>query len=143
LIVYFDTSAIVPIVIEEPSSPAASRLWDVADRVVSSRLIYAEGRAALAMARRVERVSERQLRTAVEDFELLHQQLDIVEVTESLVREAGALAEQFALRGYDAVHLASAQLVHDPDMVLAAGDTDLLGAARALGIAVAILQSPS
>jgi len=46
--VYFDTSAIVPIVIEEPSSKVASRLWDEADRVVSSCLVYAEGRAASA-----------------------------------------------------------------------------------------------
>ena len=58
MIVYFDTSAILPIVIEEPSSAVASRLWDEADRVVSSRLVYAEGRAALAMARRMNRIDE-------------------------------------------------------------------------------------
>ena len=55
---YFDTSAVVPLVIEEPSSIVASRLWDEADRVVSSRLVYAEGRAALAMARRLDRIDE-------------------------------------------------------------------------------------
>jgi len=133
----------MPIIVEEPSSLAASRLWDEADRVVSSRLVYAEGRAALAMARRTKRVDQDQLRTAVEDFEVLHEQLDMVEVTESLVRNAGRLADQFALRGYDAVHLASAQLAHDPDMVLAAGDKSLLKAARALGIATANLQTQS
>jgi predicted nucleic acid-binding protein len=143
LIAYFDTSAILPIIVEEPSSLAASRLWDEADRVVSSRLVYAEGRAALAMARRIERVDRGQLRSAVEDFEALHEQLDIVEVTETLVRDAGALAEQFALRGYYAVHLASAQLVRDPDMVLAAGDKNLLKAARALRIATANLETQS
>jgi predicted nucleic acid-binding protein len=143
LIVYFDTSAIVPLIIEEPSSLAASRLWDEADRVVSSRLVYAEGRAALAMARRLDRVDEYELRTAVQDFESLYQQLDIVEVTENLVRHAGSLAERFALRGYDAVHLASAQQVHDSDMVIAAGDQDLLRAAQALGIATSNLQTQS
>jgi hypothetical protein len=141
LIVYFDTSAIVPIIIEEPSSLAASRLWDEADRVVSSRLVYAEGRAALAMARRLDRVDDYELRTAVQAFESLYQQLDIVEVTENLVRDAGSLAEQFALRGYDAVHLASAQLVHDSDMVIAAGDQNLIKAAQALGIATSNLQT--
>jgi predicted nucleic acid-binding protein len=143
LIVYFDTSAVVPIIIEEPTSSIASRLWDEADRVVSSRLVYAEGRAALAMARRMDRVDDDELRVAVEDFEAVHQQLDIVEVTESLVRDAGSLAEQFALRGYDAVHLASAQLVHDPDIVFAAGDKNLLKAAQALGLATSNLQSKS
>jgi predicted nucleic acid-binding protein len=78
LIVYFDTSAIVPIVIEEPSSMVASRLWDEADRVVSSRLVYAEGRAALAMARRLDRLDERGLREAVDDFESIHDQLDVM-----------------------------------------------------------------
>lgn len=143
MIVYFDTSAIVPIVIEEPSSVAASRLWDEADRMVSSRLVYPECRAALAMARRLDRFGDDELRTAVGDLESLYQQLDIVEVTESLVRDAGSLAEQFALRGYDAVHLASAQLVHDPDTVLAAGDQNLLSAAEAMGLAISNLQSSS
>ena len=143
MIVYFNTSAILPIVIEEPSSAVASRLWDEADRVVSSRLVYAEGRAALAMARRMSRVDARQLRAAVRDFEALHDQLDIVEVTEGLVRGAGALAEQFALRGYDAFHLASARLVNDREMVLAAGDQSLLCAARAVGIATANLIGQS
>jgi hypothetical protein len=140
LIVYFDTSAVLPIVFEEPSSAVASRLWDEADRVVSSRLVYVEGRAALAMARRLARLDERQLRTAVDGFEALHEQLDLVEITQSLVGEAGALAEQFGLRGYDAIHLASARLVNDPEVVLAAGDQSLLGAAKAAGMATADLN---
>jgi predicted nucleic acid-binding protein len=143
LIVYFDTSAIVPVIIEEPASSAASRLWHEADRVVSSRLLYAEGRAALAMAHRMNRIDAQGLRAAVEELEALHEQLDLVEVTASLVREAGALAEKFALRGYDAVHVASAQLVNDPETVFAAGDRDLLAAARAAGISTADLTSHS
>jgi len=139
LIVYFDTSGILPILIEEPSSEVASRLWDEADRVASSRLVYAEARAALAMAHRMDRVDREGLRTAVREFEALHNQLDVVEVTEELVRGAGELAEQFGLRGYDAVHLASARTLADPEFVLAAGDQNLLDAARALEIATADL----
>jgi predicted nucleic acid-binding protein len=143
VIVYFDTSAILPIVIEEASSLTASRLWDDADRLVSSRLVYVEARAALAMARRMDRLGEDDLRAAVQDFESLHEQLDIVEVTPGLVHDAGSLAERFALRGHDAVHLASAQLVQDPDLVLAAGDLSLLEAAQALGMATSNLQNPT
>jgi len=143
LIVYFDTSALLPIVIEESTSATASRLWDDADRVVSSRLVYVEGRAALAMARHMRRLDERQLRTAVEGFEAVHEQLDIIEVTENLIGQAGSLAEQFGLRGYDAVHLASARVVNDPELILAAGDHTLIGAARAAGIATADLSSRS
>jgi hypothetical protein len=131
------------VVIEEPSSAVASRLWDEADRVVSSRLVYAEGRAALAMAHRMDRIDERGLRTAVDGFEALHEQLDMVEVTGGLIREAGGLAEQLGLRGYDAVHLASARLVDDAEMVLAAGDRSLRAAAQVLGIATADLTPGS
>ncbi|MCK4177825.1 type II toxin-antitoxin system VapC family toxin [Aciditerrimonas ferrireducens] len=139
MIVYFDTSAIVPILIEEPSSRVASRLWDEADRAVSSRLVYAEGRAALAMARRLDRLDASGLREAVRAFDDLHEQLDLVEVTERLVREAGALAERFGLRGYDAVHLASAWSVADAQTVVATGDGALCAAARAMGMATAEL----
>jgi len=140
LIVYFDTSALLPLVIEEPGSLIASRLWDDAERVVSSRLTYAQSRAALAMALRMKRLDEQDLRSAVDAFEVVHDQLQLVEVTEALVRRAGVLAEEFALRGYDSVHLASAEEIADEDVVLAAGDRDLLSAAGALGIAVAKLQ---
>lgn len=136
---YFDTSAMVPIMVEEPSSQVASRLWDDADRVVSCRLVYAEARAALAMAHRMERIDEDQLRQAVDDFEVLHDQLDVVEVTEALVRAAGDLAERFGLRGYDGVHLASARLVGDEDLVFATGDRALVSAAQAVGISTANL----
>jgi uncharacterized protein len=141
LIVYFDTSAVLPVVIEEPSSQNASRLWDEADRVVSSRLVYPEGRAALAMALRMNRVDELELQATVEEFEALCAQLDLVEVTDDLARSAGAMAQQFGLRGYDAVHLASLQAVGDSELVLASGDQDLMAAAQALGIATANLAS--
>lgn len=141
MIVYFDTSAILPILVEEPASEAASRLWDEADRVLSSRLAYAEARAALAMAHRMNRIDAEGLRAAVDELEVLHGQLDVVEVTEDVERRAGELAERFALRGYDAVHLASAQSVADPELVLAAGDRSLLHASLALGIATAGLEA--
>ena len=44
-----------------------------------------------------------------EDWETL----DKLEVTEDLVREAGELAEEHAVRGFDAIHLASARLVRE------------------------------
>jgi predicted nucleic acid-binding protein len=138
LIVYFETSAIVPIVIEETSSTVASRLWDEADHVLSSRLVYAEGRAALATARRMDSIDEQELREALDAFEALHDQLDVIEITEGLVRDAGALAEQLSLRGHDAVHLASARLVDDPEMVIATRDQALIAAARDLGMATAV-----
>ncbi len=93
------------------------------------------------MARRLSRISASGLREAVRSFESLYDQLDLIEVTEEVVRDAGDLAEQLGLRGYDAVHLASARLIADAETVVATGDRDFLAAARELGLATAQLAS--
>lgn len=54
-----------------------------------------------------------------------------------LARTAGALAERHALRGYDAVHLASAAAIDAPHLVVATWDRDLADAAIAQELAVA------
>ena len=139
MIAYFDTSAVVPLVVAEPSSARAASLWDGADRVVSVRLLDPETRAALAQAERLGRLTARQLRDAVAEFNSLFDEIDLVEVDEALARRAGELAEVRQLRGYDAVHLAAADRVHDPNVVVIAGDGALLEAAAAEGMAVAAL----
>ncbi len=139
MIAYFDTSAVVPLLIAEPGSARAASLWDSADRVVSVRLVYPEARAALAQAERLGRLTARHLRDAVVEFDSLFAEIDLVEVDDALGRRAGELAEVRRLRGYDAVHLAAAARIRDPDVVVIAGDSTLLGAARAEGMAVAEL----
>jgi predicted nucleic acid-binding protein len=139
VIAYFDTSAVVPLLITEPGSARAASLWDSADRVVSVRLIYPETRAALAQAERLGRLTARQLRDAVTAFDSLFEEIDLAEVDDALARRAGDLAEARRLRGYDAVHLAAADRVRDPNVVVIAGDGALLDAATAEGLMVAEL----
>lgn len=136
MIGYFGTSAVVPLLIAEPGSARAASLWDGADRVVSVRLIYPETRAALARATRLGRLTARQLRDAVNGFDSLFEEIDLVEVDDVLARRAGQLAEVRQLRGYDAVHLAAAERVRDPNVVVIASDGALLEAAAAEGMAV-------
>lgn len=137
MICYFDTSAVIPLLVEEAGSDVAGRLWDTADHVVSSRLVYAEARAALAQAHRTDRIDSGGLRRVVDELEGLVGDLDLVEVAPVVVQRAGQLAELLALRGYDAVHLGSAESIADPDLVLVAGDRRLLRAAGELRLAVA------
>jgi predicted nucleic acid-binding protein len=139
VIAYFDTSAVIPLLVVEPGSAPAAALWDAADRVVSARLVYPAGRAALAHAQRLGRLTGRQLRAAVTELDSRYEQFDLVEVDDTLTRHAGQLAETHGLRGYDAVHLAAAHRVHDPDLVLVAGDHALLTAATADGMSIASL----
>ena len=137
MIAYFDTSSVIALLIEEPGSEAAGRLWDEADRLVSIRLVYAEGHAALAQAARGRRLDKRQLGVAVTELLSLYGQLDLVEVTDPLVRRAGNLAETLSLRGYDALHLAAAEFVKDTEVVFVSGDISLCQAAAELRIQVA------
>jgi uncharacterized protein len=118
--------------IAEPGSAAAAVAWNGADSVASNRILYPEARAALAAAHRAKRVQPRGYAGRKKTLEELWLQMDIIEVTASLGKTAGDLSELHALRGYDAMHLAAALLVGADALVSA--DSDLLAAARAVGL---------
>lgn len=134
MIAYLDTSALVPLLIEEPSSNACRRLWDDADDLVSSRLGYVETAAALAQAERLGRLTSTQQRSALRGLDELWSQVQIAEIDQTLVERAAHLARQFALRGYDAVHAASAEVINGESLVAGSGDRQLLEAWQRLGI---------
>lgn len=137
MIAYFDTSALIPLLIDEPGSSRAGRVWDLADHVASVRLIYTEARAALAQAARLGRLVSADLAPTLDGLERLYGQLDLLEVDDLLVRRAGELAQLHALRGYDALHLAAAERVQGETTIVVTGDSDLVAAASTLGLAVA------
>jgi predicted nucleic acid-binding protein len=83
----------------------ADELRDAAELKISSQLVYLEARAALARASRAGRLAPRGMRRAVSELEDATGAMLLVGVDEALAREAGTLAEDHALRGYDAVHL--------------------------------------
>lgn len=139
MIAYFDTSAIVPLFIDEPGSETARGTWDEASRIVGIPLLYAETRAALAQAQRAGRLTASQLRSTVDTLDEHYMHFDLLDIDNVLVRHAGMLAEAHGLRGYDAVHLAAALQVFDPDLVLVAGDRALLSAAKSAGLQVAAI----
>jgi uncharacterized protein len=102
----------------------------------SSILSYPEGRAALGAARRARRLTQAAHKSALVEFEALQNKLARIAVDAQLARDAGELAERFALRGYDAVHLASALSVDGP-VTLVTWDGDLRSAAERNGCAIA------
>ena len=137
MIAYFETSALIKLAIEGPGSDAAGATWDGADSVVTSRLSYAEARAALAAARRAGRLSPAGLIEAKGTVEARFGELDVVEVGRELVRCASDLAELHGLRGYDAVHLASALALEEIQLVLVTWDRDLADAGATEGVDLA------
>jgi predicted nucleic acid-binding protein len=138
VIAYFDTSAVIQLLIGEPSSATCVRMWNEATRSVSIRLLYPEARAALARAARMGRITKREHEIAIAELETIITEIDHVEITAQLARDAGDLAQAHQLRGYDAVHLAAAMAALDSELVLVTADHDLSSAARAQGLPVAL-----
>ncbi len=124
------------LVIDEAGSDLATELWNTGQPLAASILAYPEGRAALASARRADRLSERTFDNALAEFEQVRYELVAIGVDEILARQAGELADLLGLRGYDAVHLASA-LALGGDVALISWDADLTAAAKQLGLATA------
>jgi predicted nucleic acid-binding protein len=125
------------VIVTEDGSELAEELWEAADLKVSSQLIYPEALAALAAASRADRIDARGLRRAVTDLEAAVASIRRIGVDELLARDAGRLAQEHALRGYDTVHLATALTVEDPTLIVVTWDSELARAALEAGRAVA------
>jgi predicted nucleic acid-binding protein len=133
-VVYFDASAYLTLLLEEPQASVADDVWNACDSATSNRLTYAEVRAALGAAVRDRRLAPNALPTVVAQWEQYWRETLTIQLSDSLVRRAGALAVEHALTGADAVHLASAEALGDP--VVATWDRRLSTAALAAGLAV-------
>ena len=136
-IVYFDSSAFVKLVVEEDGSELAAALWDGCDAAVSSRLAYPEVRAALAAAGRDHRLAPADQHRAEAAWEEFWAATRPVELTETITMHAGKLAAEYALRGADAVHLASVFAVGATDSLFAVWDQRLRSGAEAAGVQLA------
>lgn len=121
---------------DEPGTELAAELWDRAESVVSSHLVYPEARAAAAAAQRGGRITSAVLRRAVARVDELCGELNLVGVDLDLARSAGDLAEAHGLRGYDAVHLATAMRIDVEALLVTTWDGDLARATVAAGLSV-------
>ncbi len=137
MMLYLDTSALVELYVDEPKSDAVKNAVGQADAVATSLLAYTEARAAFARSRREGRFTPQVYRRIVGAFEEDWSRYVAVEVTDALVKVAGLLAESRALRGYDALHLASAlSLQNRASMPVSfmAFDRQLMSAAKLEGL---------
>lgn len=134
--VYVDASAAVKLLIVENGSDSVAALWEDADVLLASQLVYPEVRAGLAAAARADRIDAGEADAQAASWELLWTEVATIDVTGAIAGKAGLLAERFALRGADAVHLASALAVASPDLVVAVWDRRLHASAIAAGLQV-------
>lgn len=136
-LIFFDTSALVKLLLDEPGTPLVEELWDTGDSVLASRLAYPEVRSALAAAARNHDIDADCLDEAEKTWDEYWAAIRPVELTSTVAQHAGKLTRLHSLKGADAVHLASALAIDDPDLVIAVWDRRLHTAAQATGTPIA------
>lgn len=109
MILYLDSSALVKLFVSEPASEAARAMAGAAAVLATSRVSYAEASSAFARRHRERRLTEEALRTLVDRLNAAWSDMALVDVDEIA---AGALAVRHGLRGFDAIHLAAACVLH-------------------------------
>lgn len=108
MILYLDTSSLVKLYVEEAASADVADLVGSAEVTGTSLIAYAESRAAFACRFRENAFSSKDYKRLRSQFESDWKNFLSIHINPEVVRMAGDLAEKHGLRGYDAVHLASA-----------------------------------
>ena len=137
MIAYLDASALVKLYIAERGSRETIALTAQSEMVATSIVSRAEVAAVLAKAVRVGLVTEPVARRAQRAFDRDWHDLLRVPVTEALVDRARTLAWNHALRGYDAVQLASALMWQESvgmEVIVGTFDGQLWTAAQQAGL---------
>ena len=91
---YLDTSSLVKLYVAEPGSDQVRAQVDRATIVATSMIAYPEARAAFARRRRERALRPAAFATAKRRFDEDWPKYVAVQVTETLCRDAGHLAEQ-------------------------------------------------
>ena len=138
-IIYLDTSALVKQYVQELGSKEVQKLVKSADHSGTSLITRTEMAAALARAVRMKLLPSGEAGTAWDQFLVEWSSLSRLKVSGPIVERAAELAWDYPLRGYDAVHLASAVLWQETletQITLATFDRELWSAGNKVGLTV-------
>jgi uncharacterized protein len=137
---YLDTSALVKRYVSEPGSTSVRPLFRTKD-VATSRIAYAEIAATMSRLAREAALAESARDAILERLDADFAAITIVEIRAALMRRVSNLVARRPLRGYDAVHLASALALRDRGLAVTfwAADAALIEAARAEGLRTMLL----
>ena len=144
MIAYLDTSSIVKLYVDEDDTNEVRTIVGESEAVAASWIAYTETRSAFARRYREGEIPMVEYRQKVDEFEHDWTGYLAIDVSHSLIRRAGALAEKHGLKALDAIHLASALTLKDdqatatPTVVFSTADARLQKAGEAEG-----LTSPS
>jgi len=137
MILYLDTSALVKRYFREPYSDDVISRWKSATQIVTSFVAYAETIASIYRKKREADLADTLIRKIADSFRQDWESFIRVEVNDELNGYINRLVEGHPLRGFDAIHLASAMVIHErlpEDFVFACFDDRLARTARSEGL---------
>jgi len=135
---YLDTSALIKRFVAERGSGLVDALVLAKQPIATAKIAYAEVYLGLVRKRREGHLSETRYLSACRLFEAEWRACIQVELTDEVLRVARDVIRRRALRGFDAIHVASALELSrrlNETMTFAAADRPLLRAARSEGLA--------
>ena len=139
MIFYLDASALVKRYIDEVGTRQVNQLFAEPAAIGTSLITHAEVTAALSKAIRMSLLPREEAYVALRVFRVQWPSLMRLQVTEGAVSQAGTLAWEHGLRGFDAIHLATAFLWQESaqaPVTFATFDRHLWRAAQAAGLEV-------
>ena len=134
---YFDTSALIKLFVQEDYSDDVRRWIEGADLVATGLITRAETAAGINRLARMNILNQSQYNTALSNFRSEWNDYHRIPITEQIVARADLLTCEYILRGYDAVHLACALTWSDllgMSVSLATFDMELHAVAKRSGI---------
>lgn len=108
MILYCDTSALIKRYVEEDRTESVDRLWDSALAIVTSTVAFAEAVSAFSRKFREGILTHKEYLVTVKNFKKDYNHLILVPINNDLNALIEELATRHPLRGFDAIHLASA-----------------------------------
>jgi predicted nucleic acid-binding protein len=137
MILYLDTSALLKKYFNEDGSRDIIVRWKEAAGIVTSSVAYAETVASFYRKKREVNINAKSFKVILDTFHRDWGSFIRVEVSDDLNDRIEKAIAKYPLRGFDAIHLASALLVHDfvtGDFLFACYDKKLNLAAQRAGL---------
>jgi predicted nucleic acid-binding protein len=139
VILHLDTTALIKLHVQEAGSKETRKTRGEGRCARASIVAYTETQSAFARLLREGISTPKRHEARSQQFNTDWESWLRVELGHSIARTAGELAEVYALRGFDAIHLASALWLNDTAggrLRFAAFDTRLHAAAERAGLVV-------
>jgi predicted nucleic acid-binding protein len=137
VILYCDTSALVKRYVNEAGTDIVDAAWEPASVIATSVVAYAESMAAFHRRQREGYLTQKNLRLICDKFKNDYRQFVLVPADHHLHQSIDHLLKHHPLRGFDAIHLASALIFNSDDketVVFACFDASLNNAAKKEGL---------